>query len=249
MLPPLAEGCIHVWCVRLHVREEDLESCETILSRHELERANRFRFAHLRRNFLLTHGCLRVLLAHYLGMAAKDVPLTVESSGKPRIDGQDHKVQFNQSDSRELAAFAVSLGRELGIDIEAIRTLPNLQALASRFFSPEETNDLLSLPAECRSLAFFAAWTRKEAYVKALGDGLRIPLDMFRVTVRPDDAPGIVHIGGDMLAARPWRIREFYPAEGYGGAIAYRGDEMELQVHATITVSDLLGWWQAQGAR
>jgi 4'-phosphopantetheinyl transferase len=241
VLPTLLNGQIHVWPVLLRASDDDVARSEASLSPRERQRGDAFRFPQLRRKFVLTHGSLRALLALYLEISAEDIHVGMESGGKPCLRSPDSDIRFNQSASGELAVFAFSLGLELGVDIEAWRTIPGLESLSSRFFSREEADDILKLPIEHRAGAFLTAWTRKEAYAKALGRGLRVPFDQFRVTLRPSDEPRIVHIGGDRLAARSWQIHDFRPADGYLGALAYQGSGIEVQVHATMTAADLLG--------
>lgn len=236
----LSNGQIHVRPVWLRASDEDVALGEAALSQHERQRAETLRFAHLRRNFLLAHGCLRALLGSYLDIAASDVRVGVKSGGKPCLESSTSDLRFNQSDSGDLAVFAFSAGRELGVDIEAVRAVSDLELLASRFFAREETDELLGLPREQRTRAFFAAWTRKEAYVKAIGQGLQVPLNQTRVTLRPQDPPSLIHIAGDRQAAWSWHVYSFEPAHAYMGAVVYQGDGMEVQVFTTTTASDIL---------
>lgn len=247
--PTWLRGMVHIWPVWLRARDRAVARGEAVLSQRERQRADAFRLAHLRRNFVLKHGCLRALLAGYLDIAPEDVQVRVEPSGKPYVVSSTSDLHFNQSDSGEMAVFAFALGRELGVDIELERAIPDLEQLAIRFFSPEETDDLLGLPPEQRARAFVAAWTRKEAYLKTIGEGLRVPLDQFRVTLRPDDKPSIVHIGGDRVSARSWCVSSFQPADGYLGALAYQGGRMEEQVLKTVTASDILDECTSPGRR
>lgn len=238
--PRLSEGRIHVWPVWLWASERDVASTEAALSPRERRRAGTFRFTHLRRNFLLRHGCQRALLGRYLDTAANEVPIKVQANGKPCLESADPDLRFNLSSSGDFAVFAFALGRELGVDIELVRPRQDLELLALQSFAREETDDWLGLPPEHRESAFFTAWTRKEAYLKAVGEGLLAPLNRVRVTLRPDEAPSLVHIGGNRCAARHWHLYSLEPAQGYTGAVAYAGDAMEVRVFTTATASDIL---------
>ncbi len=141
------------------------------------------------------------------------------------------------------------LGFELGVDVEAIRPLPDMQELAARFFSREEAEDLSGVAPALREEAFFAAWTRKEAYIKAVGAGLQIPLDGFRVTLRPDEEARLVHIGGDRHKAGEWNLHSFHPAEGYMGAVVYSGPKRRISLFPVVDAYDLLGWRLAGAKR
>lgn len=240
---------IHIWPVWLRASDQDVDHAEALLATHERQRAETLRFARLRRDFLLTHGCLRTLLGGYLGIAATDLRMGVAHGGKPFLKGSTADLRFNHSKSGDLAVFAFSLGRELGVDIEAIRAVLDMERVAMRCFACEETNDFLELPRAQRTRAFLAAWTRKEAYVKAIGEGLRVPLDEICVTLRPEDPPRIVHIGGYRSTARRWRIHSFELSERFLGALAYRGSELDVQVFPTRAASEILnGETERRGA-
>ncbi len=240
-LPPgPPSGEVHIWVVNLRGADKHLSFCAAAVSELELERAERFRFQRLRRRFLLAHGCLRTLLARYLNVPGSEVQFGYKSYGKPFVSAPATELRFNQSDSGELAAFAFSMGCELGVDIEAIRAVPNMEDIAARFFSRPEVVDLFSLPAADRRQAFYAAWTRKEAYIKAVGDGLQIPLDAFSVTLRPGDEARLIHIGDDPRTALDWQLHAFDPAEGFLGALAYLGRRRRIRLFQALDASDLL---------
>ena len=231
---------IHVWPVRLRGTNEQLTRCSQALSPAELSRGARFRFDHLRRAFLLAHGCRRKLLAEYLGIAWGEIQFGYGSHGKPYIREPRTTLCFNQSDSKEIAVFAFAAGCEIGVDVEAIRRVNDQDEIAGRFFSRDENAELLSMPLSNRSSGFFAVWTRKEAFIKATGQGLRTPLDSFSVTVEPDANPQLLKIGGDPDAARDWHLSSFRPETGYVGAIAWFGKCKSVRVLPTIEAEDLL---------
>lgn len=231
---------IHVWVVNLRGSDKHVSRCASTVSERELARADRFRFEHLRRQFLLAHGCVRALLAQYLRIPGAKIQFDHQSYGKPYVASPTTDLRFNQSDSGELAAFAFAFGCELGIDIEALRPMPNMEDVAARFFSHQEVIDLFSLAPEFRTQAFYAAWTRKEAYIKAVGDGLQIPLDAFRVALLPHDEVRLIHIADDLGAAREWQLHTFDPTAGFLGALAYRGRRRKIRLFPPQDASDLL---------
>ncbi len=233
-------GEVHIWVVNLRGSDKHLSLCAAAVSELELERAERFRFPRLRRRFLLAHGCLRALLARYLNIPGTMVQFGYQTRGKPFVRAPATELRFNQSDSGDLAAFAFTLGCELGVDIEAVRHVPNMEDIAARFFSRPEVVDLFSLPPADRRQAFYSAWTRKEAYIKAVGDGLQIPLDTFSVTLRPGDEARLIHIRDDPRAALDWQLHAFDPAEGFLGALAYLGRRRTIRLFQALDASDLL---------
>jgi 4'-phosphopantetheinyl transferase len=149
-------------------------------------------------------------------------------------------LRFNASNSGDLAAFAFTAGCEIGVDIEQHRALHEFQNIARRFFSPEEAAELLELPAAEKTDAFFHCWTRKEAYIKALGGGLSIPLDSFRVTLRPGVAARMVSLDGSEDAAHGWTLHSFDPAPGFAGAIVYPDVPRLLQSVPMMGMDELL---------
>jgi len=235
----LVGRAVDVWTVRLAASDSVVAHLEATLAPDELIRAGRFRFPHLRRSFILSQGSLRVLIAEYLGITPREVQLSYGPRGKPAyIDPA--AIQFNLSHSGGLALFAFTADCELGADIEHIRPLQDLSDVASRFFCAEETAELDSLPASQREQAFFLCWTRKEAYIKAIGEGLAVPLDSFRVSVRPGEPAQMIHLGGDVDAGRAWTLHNLSPDVGYAAAIAYRDAARPIRVWVPVMAEGLL---------
>lgn len=195
------------------------------LSEEERARAARFVMPHLTERFIVAHAFLRDVLGAYLDLPPAAVRLAVSELGKPRLQGAE--LAFNLSHSAHLAVLAVG-PRELGVDVEQIRDDVLRERIAERFFSSHEVSMLNALPAHQQPAGFFNCWTRKEAYLKALGDGLRIPLDRFDVTLAPEDPPRLLADRGNAdLSA--WGIRAFLPAEGFRGAVVARGHDWCLR--------------------
>ncbi len=195
----------------------EARTAEGLLDAQELERANRLRLPHLRERYVLAHGVLRLLLGRF----AKADPRS-----KPRL--MHPPVTFNLSHSGAFAAYALAEALEIGIDVEEMRALTDLERLARRTFSAGECADLFTLDGEPRIRGFYDCWTRKEAVIKALGLGLSYPLDRFRVSLLPGEAPAVFEIeGGD---AEEWQIHSLDVAEGYVGALAYRGERRAVEI-------------------
>src|SRR5262249_7235080 len=161
--------------VRLRAPDSVTARYAELLAADESSRAGRFAFDHLRHSFTLARGAMRILLGHCLNAPPESIVFAYGAKGKPSLAAPS-RVRFNTSHSGDLALFAATLDCELGVDIEHARAMPDLEEIATRFFSAEEKSDLLALPPDQREAAFFRCWTRKEAYIKAIGDGLAVPL-------------------------------------------------------------------------
>lgn len=226
----LAPDELHVWAVSLAPSPETVAQLETLLASDEIERAYRFRFERHRRRFIVGRGVLRQLLGAYLGVAPRELVFRYGDKGKPSLDPRfdGHRLCFNLSHSEELALYGLSRGRELGIDVEHLRPMPDAEQIAERFFSSSERDTLRRIPTERKADAFFNCWTRKEAYIKATGDGLSMPLDRFDVTLAPEDEARMLSAEGDPAKAASWSMYHLQPAEGYVGALAIEGHHWNL---------------------
>jgi 4'-phosphopantetheinyl transferase len=231
---------VHLRIVRLEASEENFQRSLAWLSADETARAKRFYFERHSRAFILGRAALRALLASYLGIPPAEVRFLYGPQGKPALADPSSSLRFNVTNSGNLAAYAFTTGCEIGIDVEKHRTLHDFENIARRFFSPEETAELLELPSAEKTTAFFNCWSRKEAYIKAMGGGLSIPLDSFRVTLRPGVDARMVSIGGSEDAGRRWTLKAFDPAPEYAGAIAYRDEPRSLQTSPVVLVDELL---------
>jgi 4'-phosphopantetheinyl transferase len=238
--PARAAPEVEVWPVWLAAPEAVSRACRALLAPEEARRADRFAFPHLRVLYEVSHGVLRVLLSRYLKRSPHEVGFRFGIAGKPAVCG-DTGLRFNLSHSGRLAAYAFTLDCEIGIDIEEVRSMPDLEPIARHYFCPAEAAQLLSLSGEIeRREAFFRCWTRKESYVKAIGDGLSIPLDQFQVTLLPDSPARLMHVGGDSAAASEWTLQHLEPAPGYLGALAYRAQARRVVLHSPRTAQEIL---------
>ncbi len=211
--PDLPSGDeVHLWTFRLDPEPDDA----AVLAPDETVRANRFHFQRDRRRFIAGRARLRQILGAYLHRPPHLLQFRYGASGKPSVPGP---LAFNLSHSADFAAIAVARF-ELGIDIECVR--PIEEAVAERFFAADEVARLRALPQPQQTAAFFACWTRKEAYVKALGDGLLLPLDCFSVSLEPDAPARLLRTGDDPAEPSRWQLHHFVPAPGLLGAIAAR---------------------------
>lgn len=220
---------VHVWFMRTHCAAEDIARFRSVLSPSELERAARFRFATLHDSSIVTRGALRVLLGRYLNIPPDSTQFQYGGNEKPAL-WPEKSIRFNISHSTDLAVFAFTLDCEIGVDVELIRPIADMTSIAERFFCREESAELLSLPDHKRQRAFFLCWTRKEAYIKALGNGLSEPLDTFRVTVDPDIPAAFIHVAHDPSLARRWTLQDLPVAPDYAAAVAYRGPARPLRL-------------------
>lgn len=226
----LADDEVHVWRARLE-NDEDVSRLEPILSDDEIRRANRFRFAEHRRRFVIARGCLRQLLAGYLQIDARELLFIYSAEGKPSLDVRhESDLLFNVSHSGEIAGFAFALRRTLGIDVELIRRDVDVEEIPKRFFSAAEQVALDTLEGEHKVQGFFRCWTRKEAYVKAVGSGLSLPLRDFDVSLMPGETPKLLATRPDPTLAGRWSMASLDFGEEYAAAVIVEGKLGKLEV-------------------
>lgn len=229
-MPRLVPGVVHVWCLSLDLPEPSIDGLRAILSADETVRAARYVFEKHRRRFIACRGQVRRILAGYLGVAAAEICFRYGAKGKPALESpwSDSEIQFNISDSHELALCALVMNRDLGVDLEFISRPRDFDGLAEHFFAPREVEVLRSLPDNQRLHGFFNCWTRKEAVLKAVGIGLGMPLNCVEVTLAPHDPAKVVVYEGDTAASEPWWLYSLEPSPSYVGALASRGYPLEV---------------------
>jgi 4'-phosphopantetheinyl transferase len=228
----------HVWCAWLDLPSSWRYRLRQLLSPDELERAERFHFERDRGQFIARRGILRSLLASYLDVEATNIRFVYSDYGKPALGSlfDDRALRFNISHANGLAIFAFTLGMDVGVDVEYVQRDIEYEQLAERYFSPYERSVIQSLPSESRREAFFLCWTRKEAYIKAHGEGLSLPLDQFDVSVTPGEPACLLATRGGLEDAKAWTLQHLSPATGYLGALAVRGHGWRLQCFAANLV-------------
>ena len=221
---------VHVWRARLGVNAAQRQALFQTLSADERARSARFHFPQDRERFVAARGILRALLARYLNADPSQLSFRYNPHGKPALAAfWDHAgIRFNLSHSEGLALYAVSRHREVGIDLEFIRPHLAQEPMAEGFFSPREVAMLRSLPAPIQPEAFFHCWTRKEAFLKALGQGLSISLDQFDVSLLPGEPAALLRTSWDPLAASRWSLQSLTPSPDYAAVLAVEGLEWQL---------------------
>ena len=221
---------VHVWRATLDRPAGEIAWLGQRLSPEEEERAERFYFERDRRRFVVGRGILRVILGRYLAMAPGAIQFEYGPQGKPALAPGcgGGSLAFNLSHSHDLALYAFAQRRAVGVDVERVRPMPDAVRIARRFFSPREVAAVQAAPAERRETVFFEIWTRKEAYIKALGEGLSRPLAGFSVDLRSKRAP-LQEVKGDAAEAGRWRLLPLSPDAAYVAAVAVEGDGWRLR--------------------
>jgi 4'-phosphopantetheinyl transferase len=225
----LSADQVHVWRVSLEASPETLASLWQTLSTDEQERANRYQFARDRQAYIARRGRLRLILGCYLGLDPASLRFSYNPFGKPTLQLQvAGQLSFNLSHSQGLALYAFARQADIGVDIEHLRSDVDHLALAEHFFSTAERAELDALPMEIRQQAFFLCWTRKEAFIKAHGEGLSLPLDHFDVSLTPGLPARLLATRAGLEHADQWSLYNLEPAPGYLAAMAVRGRDYEL---------------------
>jgi 4'-phosphopantetheinyl transferase len=222
-------GEIHVWRVDLDQPDEVVQRFRGTLEDDELHRADRFHFDKDKTAFTISRGFLRHVLGRYLTTRPQALRFAYGPYGKPALNGE-HKnssLKFNMSHSRGVALVAVSDTREIGVDVEYIRADFATEDIARRFFSPREVAAFNALSKELRVAAFFRCWTRKEAYIKAIGRGLSQPLEGFDVTLAPEAPPALLRADED--DASRWSLSDIDVGGDYAAALVAEGQISEIR--------------------
>ncbi len=234
-IPPkyltLSSNEIHVWRVFLTQTASGVQSLQQTLSKDERIKAERFHFQKHREQFIVSRGALRSILSRYLDINPGTLRFSYNLYGKPYLVANQGAttLDFNLSHSEGIALIAITKNRDIGIDIEQIRTNFPCQPIAEKFFSTLENSVLLSLPENLQHQAFFTCWTRKEAYIKAVGKGLSIPLNRFDVTLAPGEPAALLHVQDNPDEASRWFFIELTPGSDYVAAVAVEGYCSSLQ--------------------
>jgi 4'-phosphopantetheinyl transferase len=211
---------VHVWSTNLDVGGSILSEFAGLLSPSELERARRFRFDRDRDRFIAGREFLRSVLGHYLGVQPRGLEFAYGPNGKPALKGACARLHFNFSHSANLALLGVTRVACIGIDVEQVRPMPEAEELVERFFSPRETAQFRALPEEQKQEGFFNLWTRKEAFLKATGEGIGYMLNKVEVSFLPGDRPQFLSLPEGQIPRGPWGLFHLSPVPGFVGAVA-----------------------------
>lgn len=214
----------HVWAVPLHDPPFAREHLHSLLTTLERERVSRFRFEDDRSRAIVGRGMLRMVLGDWTGRPPEEIELVEGPRGRPLLHGEGSTgLHFNVAHSGAWVLVGVADGRRIGVDVEQVRPVADMASLVARYFAPGEAAAIASLQGDDRVAAFFDCWTRKEAFIKAVGAGLQFGLDRFEVECRPGRVPAIVSIEGSAEEAARWRLWCGTPATGYRAAVATEG--------------------------
>ncbi len=217
--PDLPVGVVHLWQRELHTASPALEQCRELLSAEEREKAMRYRIERPRSDYILTRGTVRFLLAQYLHLTPAEISFRYTQYGKPLL-AIESDLRFNVSHSHGLALMGFVRQREIGVDVEQVRAQDDAKKLAERFFSIRERESLRDLTGDDLHAAFFRCWTRKEAYIKAKGEGLSLPLHQFDVSIEPDPTQALLATRPDRSEAKRWTLLNVSAKSGYAAALA-----------------------------
>lgn len=225
----LGEDEVHAWRVSVDASAGDLPSLQAVLSAEEIAKARRFVFERDRTRSLVTHSVLRILCGRYVQTSPSLLHFTLNKYGKPALASPDLPLQFNLSHSANLVLYAFAWRRHLGVDVEYMRSNINYEELAGFCFSPCEKETLQGLSQEKKHQAFYNCWTRKEAYIKARGMGLSLPLDLFDVSLLPGEEAALLGSREDPGEVQRWSMCQLEPGADYAGALAVEGTDWKLR--------------------
>jgi 4'-phosphopantetheinyl transferase len=225
----LAADEIHVWRASLDVAPSTIQLLRPLLNSDELTRAQRFRFAKDGDRHIVGRGVLRMLLAGYIQQPPAELLFDYNQYGKPALSHlpKGRSIEFNISHSHNIALFAFTSIGPLGVDVEYMRKDIEYEQLAHQFFSVQENATLQSLPKTLWRQTFYNCWTRKEAYIKARGEGLSIPLDQFDVSLKPEEPAALLSSRESDVA--DWTMQALAPGPDYAGAVAINSRGWQLR--------------------
>lgn len=227
----LNENEVHAWKASLDQPESIKHMLMQTLSVDEKKRAGRFHFDEDRRHFIVGRGLLRTILGWYLGIVPIEVSFQHGKNGKPELDDKfgNVAINFNLSHSEGLVFYGFTRNGRIGVDIERMRVIPDMEQIAERFFSVREKTAFRALPPSKKKEAFYNCWTRKEAFIKATGDGLALPLNTFDVTLVPDEPADLTNGFENLSETKHWSLYALKPTQGFVGAIVVEGNWRPLK--------------------
>ncbi|MFI5129754.1 MAG: 4'-phosphopantetheinyl transferase family protein [Chitinophagales bacterium] len=221
---------VHVWRAFLDVSTDEFERLSRFLSADELARARRFHFESDQKRFIIARGILRKILGRYLGWSPDKLRFEYTSHGKPMLatDAGNDNLCFNLSHSAAFALYAVTYNKKIGIDIERLRDDVALGQIAQNFFSQGEINSLEKINKNKRAGLFFQYWTRKEAFVKAMGEGISFPMNQCDVSLLNGNFLSPVILSGENSESSCLHVQDLFPGDGYAAAIATEGGDLDI---------------------
>ncbi|MFK8031430.1 MAG: 4'-phosphopantetheinyl transferase superfamily protein [Gammaproteobacteria bacterium] len=246
----LNNNTIEVYDFSLATEQAGYEQRLELLSPDEVERAERFKFNHHRMCWVSSRAALRSILAAHLEVQPHDLTFTLRDNGKPQLQStssarskkpdagktKNDRLHFNLSHSHERGLIALSKNLEVGCDVEHVKPITDWAAITRRFFSQVEQQELFAVDLSLRPLAFFLGWTRKEAIIKATGEGLRAKLDAFDVTLTPEEEALVLEYRDESQVDANWHLRHFDPHPNYVAAVAVDSQvEPEFVFHQDCT--------------
>jgi 4'-phosphopantetheinyl transferase len=228
--PGLEPGAVHLWRILLDREPSRVERCAGRLSSDEQARMQRYRFETHQQDFALRRGAMRTILGRYLGIEARDIAFQISPRGKPELAERlpGHRLRFNLSDSKDLALLGVTLDADLGVDVEHLRDIPEMDAVARKHFSAAEYEAYVRLDPSDRWTGFYNCWTRKEAWLKASGEGLIRDLSSFAVSLVPEELPRLLWVENAPEEALRWSLLADRPLPDYVAAVAIELSPPEL---------------------
>ena len=233
-LPPksvrLEDDDVHVWSALLDISEENVQYFLQLLDLEEQTRANSFFFELDRTRFIASHGLLRIILSSYVNIEPDKLHFSYNSQGKPYLveTFQDKKLQFNMSHSQAFALYAVTFNRQVGVDLEHIYLIAEIDLLANHILTEREKGEWRKYPANERLEILFRYWACKEAYVKATGEGLALPLEKIHISLMPGSEAGLIRSDHSIREESRWSLQELHPVPGFAAALVVEGFDYRL---------------------
>ena len=222
----LTSNDVHLWRMNLDLSLREVNQRFHILDETEKNKANRFKFEHHKNRFIVARSTLKFILSRYLNIAPEQIKLTYNPYGKPKLldEINEQNLAFNLSHSQDLAIYGVTCDRLIGVDVEHLRPMPDAEQLVQRFFHPEEAKQLQSLAIIEKHKAFFQLWTAKEAYLKAIGQGISGGLEQVKISLDPP----LKYLTLPSNDQTPWNLLSFIPHPNYLAAIAVQGNRYQI---------------------
>jgi 4'-phosphopantetheinyl transferase len=220
----MEENTVHIYLASLYLSDPQIHALFKLLSPEEKNRAKRYRFEQDRVLYIARHGILRILLGNYIKCEPDQIQFTKNTYGKPYLKHMDHNKQFyfNISYSNGLGVFAFTANQEVGVDIEFIKNIPEVNSIVDNYLSSQEKNKFKKLSKIQRENLFYEYWTRKEALVKGIGMGLQYPIDRIDLNLHNVQTTVVDNRHTNSESKQIWSIYKLNVPSGFKGALALR---------------------------